>query len=795
MNYESDMKPIISNGMIMLSVILGNLGAQVLMAFLLYLRRTLITEFAEHLCFMFIGIFVALCFSLGLCLLKESEGIRRVLPVFRTVMIMEAVVAVEMLVIEKWKERWFLSRSVFNKCILLFFVILFLVVLLFLMHWTVHCAMKWNDTRLLSGIVAFLRNPLLSLVCLLCLLGIVGEHLLFDWIVTSKFIPASYSFMFIVVRRIPSILIDYCLICFFLMKMIQEEKKIIDNSAIDGLDDMVQNRPLISLLWLIGTIASFLIIFTAVMVSDLNSIDRSSAEKAIEKIKNEFAVGTVSYMANEPEVAIQHFSKSQDYRNAFSVLVNKKAEKSIKDLIKEYPDDPLIGAVYLESGADPSNIENRLITGEINKSWYPWLLLYYDNQKDLSKEQKEFVKQMTSYCITHEMWVTDAFKLSKIANQKRDFIKALDSYSDSMNSLRCLPLLEDYSRSGKVNSKMVSEALDLSDAYPKDIFIQHVAYTLGSSFQTKDADYRKRTVKAINRFDKIFVKNNKNQKKETLANEKMNLAMAAMACHDYKKANQYLLRSNKIKESEESLLLMATCSDKMDNLEACIKYAKKVLNLNKDNDSALYQLCISSLKKKDAKTAIDTAGRLSELTRKDNNYQLEEELYNCIQYMTLTGSSNRSDYEYNIYGARTPETEKQLKQYPVLWDYMSAVSSCFNDKDIKGVEKWTKRILDVRKDYVFAWYLRGAVYYSNKKYKKAFENLRKAEKLSGDNSPVILYALANTCYSREDYEGAYRYCLRAAQMLPEQDQDEDNSGITTHNNELMRNLKEILGKE
>ena len=241
--------------------------------------------------------------------------------------------------------------------------------------------------------------------------------------------------------------------------------------------------------------------------------------------------------------------------------------------------------------------------------------------------------------------------------------------------------------------------------------------------------------------------------------------------------------------------MIAACSNKLNDNSGCLRLAKRVLAQNPENPQALFLESVSALKTGDLDLALEAAGLLSLQTVEDSSQTLEQQLYTLVQYFVLSDNTSFTDYGYCIFNQLSEEQKADLEEkYPVLLYYMQAVDACFNGKSIEGTREAAEKLLAIREDYIFAWYLQGASCYTGHEYEQALEYLLKAEDLSSQ-VPVILYAIANTYDGLKDYENAYLYSARVAQLVPEQDHGSDVYGISYHNRNLLNALKNELGKE
>ena len=97
-------------------------------------------------------------------------------------------------------------------------------------------------------------------------------------------------------------------------------------------------------------------------------------------------------------------------------------------------------------------------------------------------------------------------------------------------------------------------------------------------------------------------------------------------------------------------------------------------------------------------------------------------------------------------------------------------------------------MLKIAGDLSNAYYLRGNIYMSDKKFDNAVDAYRKSLTIV-DDSVVAWYALANAYDALEDYENAYNASVRASQLLASTDHGNDPYGVAIHNGNLLNSLK------
>lgn len=462
--------------------------------------------------------------------------------------------------------------------------------------------------------------------------------------------------------------------------------------------------------------------------------------------------------------------------------------ESVKELYDANRQDIVIGALYYSEADSLGVLEQEIRTGSKGDLWYPVLLHGYKGKQDLTKEQEALKRQALYVCMASGRFTDTAFYLDEIAGSEKKIEKVTSQYQEVMVLLKAYQYLKAYQENGAVTVEQVSDALEAAEEYPENLLLQYIAIKTGSAYQIDGASHYDRTVEAVRRFDKLYDDGKKDS--ETLANEKTDMGDVAALCYDFETALTYYEAAAQIEPTEERSLLCARMLFEEGEYEQAYQNAKEIPEAYEDYDQALYLMSVSALKEGDVEQSLEAMERLADLLTGQDTYQEQTELYlyDCIQYYTMLDNSHKTGVQGVVYEQLTEQQLQEIQSHELLWDYMTAVYQSFYKTDEEGAVETAERILRDHTEYAYVWYIKGCAEYQSRDYENALSSFQTAEACQG-TAPAILYAIESCYDAMEDYQNAYVYTRKIAQILPYQDHGTDIYGIAVHNQNLATSLE------
>lgn len=516
--------------------------------------------------------------------------------------------------------------------------------------------------------------------------------------------------------------------------------------------------------------------------------------------------------AGNLEKAIQKLSLAEARAGVFESVVEEDTDVSLYDIYRAYPDDIVVGTIYLSAAGELEEAEERVRNQSLGRGWYPVLLRYYESMvspqksegeesteepeiRELTETQAILREELLWWCAGREEFAGENVIFAQdLSGKKFAVMRMLKDYETTFAAGRILQFVVQYGTQGGYTEALAYEALELAEAEPDNLFLQYVAWQAGSHFQEDGANHYDRTVDAAQRFDLLY--DNGTRTVEQLAEEKRLLGDAALRCYAYDAAFGYYEEAYELSGDSSLALLCGEILEKQKKYAECADMAARVLAQEPENARALYLTAIASLKTGDVDGALEAAGKMGDLLAdKDRKADQAEEnnFYVCVQYLAMSDSGSWTDYSWQVYSSLSEEQIQAVQSHALLWDYMTAVYQCFMKEDYEAAEAAVEEILAVRDDLAMAWYLRGTIAFGGKDFEKALEFFRRAE-ACGSAAPALYFSIANTYDALEDYENAWIYARKVEEMLPYQDHGNDVYGISIHNKKLLNAIEKLLGR-
>lgn len=518
----------------------------------------------------------------------------------------------------------------------------------------------------------------------------------------------------------------------------------------------------------------------------------SAVELASAAVEAPAATGYASYEKGELAEALRQFALAEGRFRAFQSLKDENPMDALRVIYAEYPEDAVIGALYLSGAGGIGEIQEALLGGSLGSEWYPALLRYYSGQEGLSPVQWRLRDELLLRCAGAGQYTAAGCVFAQ--DLKREELEKLD-YRETLGMGGALELAARHEAAGGYTEEMAYRALELAEASPDSLLLQYLACQAGAGYRVDGALHYGRTLEAAARFDGLYRDDWRTDGQ--MAAAKRFLGGVAADCDDYKAAAGYYREAYEFSPEAGLALVAAECYEKSKDYGQCLRTVQEVLEKEPENPRALYLKAISSLKTEDVEGALEAAGRLGDLLAdpgRGTGLAEESLLYACAQYFSMSDSSQWTDFTWKIYSSLSEEQIDAVKSHALLWDYMTAISQCFMQKDFPEAERAVEEILAVREDLPMAWYLRGTVAFSQKDFKRALSYFEQSLGYGGGEVPAVYFSIANTYDAMGDDENAYAYAKRVEEMLPYLDHGSDVYGISYHNEKLLEALKEKLGR-
>ncbi|MBS6196388.1 MAG: hypothetical protein KH828_12490 [Clostridiales bacterium] len=543
------------------------------------------------------------------------------------------------------------------------------------------------------------------------------------------------------------------------------------------------------------SIGTALLLIFAVNIGINGSPFEQDVDDAVkEQLKASIAEGSRYLNTGNQELAGEAYEKTAARYRAFESLTQQDVKKKLEDVYLEKGKDGVIGILYFTMNGNAAEIEQGIRRGELGAEWYPVLLDYYKEVKTLTPEQEELRDDLLTECMVQKMVSASYLSADDIIKEKKAVSKVLEQYEEWIPMMEIYHLVLDCGANGGVTESMAEKALEYAENNRENAVFQYMAAMIGSSYQIDGAEHYKRTAEAAQRFDEIYDDGKKD--KDALYREKMEMGAVCMVCEETETALEYVMEAYELTGNPEAALNCARMQDKLEKSEECMKMAKAAIEEEPYQAEALYLCAISALRMENTDDALEYAGKLADMTAEAENLDeaTELSLYSIVQYLAMNDIDSQTDFQLDVYDELTEEQQQKVQAHKLLWDYMTAMDGCFESGDLEAAEQAIARVLEVREDLIYGWYLRGTIAWNDERFEDALSCFKKAEYLGGQ-APAIYFSMANLYDALNDMENAYRYANRANQMLPTQEHGRDIYGISYYSNEMIDLLKMQLEGE
>lgn len=591
--------------------------------------------------------------------------------------------------------------------------------------------------------------------------------------------------------------IDAFLLKIIIDTFIKITKKYIEKN---GNKEGVKNKQRI--ISLVSLVFSLVILISSGIFIKIDSKSQNTVVSVQKNIEEKIIKGQMYLAVGDIPLALNYFDEANTQISMWKYIASDGKVNdlmTLEELKKQNPSNKQLIYFQLLNSKDYNAFENYAINKGADIDWYLSLLDVYnkvEKEGTLTKEQKNRRKELLQLCISNGDFVNGILTEENIKNESKNLIPVLKKYEEFLKSYNIYENLNNVIKEGKITDEIIYSLLEDSKKNPENILYQYYAYSIGSIYLYDGASHYEETIKAAIRFDQLFMNQvDKNENKNEILKEKINIGNSIYNCYNYKIAIKYYQEAVEYGGDYNVLLQIADCYNKLEEYDKFNEVLKEVLNENPESEYALYLSALNSLKINKITESINYASRLTDLLLKseENITEIESYLYSYIQYLTVNDSSY-TDYSYKVYPEKLDEKQlNMVEKNKFFYNYIEAVYNNFNSRDYKKAINYIDNVIEEKEGLSQACYLKGSIYYAQKEYEKAVEQYLKSISID-DSKSTVWYALAYTYDALADYENAYTCCLKVQKLLPYSDHGEDFYGVAAHNDMLLNRVLREIGK-
>lgn len=535
-------------------------------------------------------------------------------------------------------------------------------------------------------------------------------------------------------------------------------------------------------------------ILVLIVIAVIDTVSDKPEKVICMDIEDDIAKGSIEIAVGNVDMALKYYERALNRIDAWTYIA--KGESTGSSLYNASTDtkDLQLSVMSWENNHNISAMENYLIYEDCNMELAKKLLDLYQDMEVLDEQQEKIQEDIIRLMIAKKDFCNDALSLTDIEGKEEKLLKKLEQYETVYEYYDILSVVAETGKSGKITEQQVNKILDYADKYNTDINMQYLAISYGISFKGDNASHYARTINAVRRYVTLYEKLPE-VTQEDIENCKIMAAQWVMEIGDYDTAIYYLKPIAEKSQNVNAIILLMNCYEKTGDMENCRKMAEELLEYMSDNSSALYYCAVTYLKEKDYDKVIEYTTKLCEVVEQaegEEKQKAEVALYSMLQYMIISDVSC-TDYQYSMYKNLSEEQRKSIEKNKLFDSYIQAVYYCFGSKDYEKALKETQNVIKAEGEMAQILYLEGCIYYGMEDFKKAEECFKKSVAIEYE-SPTAWYALANAYDAQGKYEEAYDACLKVDLLLPETDHKFDWYGVSIHNNRLLSELKNILGR-
>lgn len=532
----------------------------------------------------------------------------------------------------------------------------------------------------------------------------------------------------------------------------------------------------------VGSLIVVTLFMLAFIIVNIRFITEDSEKTAFESVYN-----ACSDCVNDRdfESALRYSRLLTARKNAVDSLTGEN-DYNISSIYGSYPDDYVIGGLYLTEMGSLSTLEDKIFKQELSgKEWKSILLKWYSTLDNLEDHQKDLRKN-----ILVEMLLDRQYTYSNVI--MFDDVKSLSGYDEEYTDQNIIDTVSmvlgavvEYERTGYISRGTALNALDLAEKYPDALNTQYDSIVISLNYRHDNAEHYDRIADSVRRLDQCYDKDD--------YYKYYNLGMFMELCNHYDDAVDYYKTAYGYDKTFDVILSCARVYEKLDDHENCYKMSDELLLRQPDCMEALYLKALSCLKSGNIDEMIDAAGKISESVADNEKY-----LFSLAHYISVSDSGQYTDYTYRVYDKLTEEQIEAMNRYPVLWNYASAVYYTFSASNSEMALEYADNILDTDDNLSEVKYLKGVIYQNMNDYESALKCYKEAED-HGLNTKALYYSMANAYDALEMYEESYKYSMLIFMKYPQKsdllNHDEDIYGIAFHNKTLLDALSEEFDLE
>ena len=510
--------------------------------------------------------------------------------------------------------------------------------------------------------------------------------------------------------------------------------------------------------------------------------------------------GALLLASEEYEEAFQYFDAASDHIEAWEAYFSEDAEK-LKQLHLKEPYDALIMQLYAELTNDYKELELNLLRNSANNADQRELLLVCLNNaksSELSKYEEGYKTELSESFAASEHFTRQLIVPAKIGEKKKEKIlkyceenHILRSYADALS------IINISTKNHLIEDSDVIKLCNLSDANEEDRALAYFAGLLAASGANDDASYYNRAAICIERY--ISLLDDKKLDKATKKVGRINAINLLIKVKAYESAIRYINEfEDEISDDTDSLkFTLLYCYEMLGDSKKCYELSKELL-YTKDI-SIYYYYGVGALMEENVDEVIDALLLLSEMVKdssidEDMQYKAESAMFILSEYLVLNDNSTWTKFQYAVYSNLTDDQKAKLEKDPFLNNYVASMYNYYVKKNYEEAKKQITSVLSTKPYLPMANFIYGNICYNLKDFETSVNAYLKAIDAI-DNVPMFYYALASSYDGWGKYEEAYAASVKAYNMVPTVNHEDDWYGIGYHNQRLMEGLKNLVGGE
>ena len=514
-------------------------------------------------------------------------------------------------------------------------------------------------------------------------------------------------------------------------------------------------------------------------------------------IENRMAGAQLCIAQYDFDGAVKEMEQANETIRLWKDIAGVEENGELERLLKEKPNDTKLVYLTALANQDPAVLENYLRVYVPDPQMALALLdLYETQEEELTPQQKVYYDQAVRICVEAGVYSTTWLRPEHVKGSPEKLEAALKSYESVGPVVDMMSLMMEVQQNGKATDKMVSQALELAEAYPDTWMIQYIAGKLGSELTYDGAKHYDRTATAIINYERLYREENK---LDDTQEYQLRLTTGTMLinCYHHREALDYLLPLLEEDQNGTVYMMVAECYGQLEESEQCYEMSVNYLKQYPENPYALYYAALGALKLEKTDETIEYLSRLADLVKKSSTEEavlLDTCLYSLLQFFAVNDNTKYTGYNYQVYTKLTEEQIAKIQENEFLDSYLKAVYYGFVSTEENSAQtalEMVENVLNIHDGLPNAWYLKGAILFGTlekENIEKSVEAYKKSLSIE-PNSATVWYALANAYADLEQYELCVDACNRTLTLLPEMDHGEDWYGLSIHCQRLYDSVK------